>query len=144
MDIEKEHIRQAISEFNAFSAGEKTIDFKELYETALFFLVAYEELEKHLQENFTPRSMDTAPTDGTYIMLRTQDDDWVEGRWCAETDDFYKSNKRFAAVYDPENCKGTWVANYGDSDGDRRMYCGMTPNAWMPKLPKLRGEVDGH
>lgn len=96
---------------------------------------------KKLKEQFTLQPMDTAPTDGTDIWILTSDFGWVEGHWCAETEDFYKSQKGWAS-YDPENSMGTWVTNYGDSQRERRMYCGMTPTAWMPKLPTLRDFSD--
>lgn len=142
VDIEKEHIQQAIGEFNAFSAGEKPIEFQELYEKALLFLEAYEQLEKQTQEKFTPRSMDTAPTDGTVIWILTNDFGWVEGFWDSESEDYYKSNM-VSPGYDPENSKGTWVGTtVSHSGGDRRLYLSFHPKAWMPKLPTPKGEFD--
>ena len=80
-----------------------------------------------------PNRMDTAPRDGTPILVLTHDFGWVEAWWDKTVQNFYKSQKDFAS-YDPENAQGDWVSDWQIGDGkDRRLYCGATPQWWMPK-----------
>jgi hypothetical protein len=82
--------------------------------------------------------MESAPTDGTHIIILTSDFGAVECYWDEKTIDFYKS-KPTTAVYDPENMHGTWVTTNwvlsGSTDDDRRLICGMLPIGWIPKPP---------
>jgi hypothetical protein len=77
--------------------------------------------------------MDTAPRDGTHILVLTHDFGWVEAWWDESVTNFHKSQPGFAS-YDPENMQGDWVSEFQVGDGkDRRLYCGSTPCWWMPK-----------
>ena len=80
--------------------------------------------------------IETAPKDGSDILLWTSDQVVHQGFWDANTTNFYKSQEGWAS-YDPDNAKGEWISLSGPDD-DRRMYCGMTPTHWMslPSPPK--------
>jgi hypothetical protein len=79
--------------------------------------------------------IETAPKDGTHILIRTADFGAVEGWWDRSVTNFYASQKGWAS-YDPANMQGDWVSDFPIGDGcDRRLYCGATPSHWMP-LPE--------
>jgi hypothetical protein len=87
------------------------------------------------------RPIDTAPRDGTHILLRTADFGAVEGWWETSVTNFYKSQEGWAS-YDPENMQGDWVSDWqisagvpGNDPNDFRLFCGATPLEWAP-LPK--------
>lgn len=77
--------------------------------------------------------LDGAPKDGTRILLLTSDFGAVEGYWDASVTNFYKSQVGWDS-YDPENAQGDWVSEWRmhESPGDYRLYCGCTPQRWMP------------
>lgn len=92
--------------------------------------------------------IDTAPKDGTHVILLTADFGAVEGWWEVSVTNFYKSQVGWAS-FDPDNMQGDWVSEWmlGGDDDDKRLYCGATPEAWMslpgrwpidPKLEKVR------
>ena len=84
--------------------------------------------------------IETAPKDGTHVLLLTSNQIVVEGFWAEDAINFYKSQKGWAS-YDPENAKGEWIA-FGSREEDPRMYCGDTPQFWMP-LPPLPTPPEG-
>lgn len=139
MTPDNKQVSEAVSLLRAIHHGEP-FSIGPLQAAAESVRRAYEEL----YDRFKPRPMQTAPTDGTVIFIQTNDGCWLEGYWDAEQPDFYKSDPYFAGVYDSENCMGTWVAvYYSDESGDHRLYCGMTPAAWMPRLPTAYFDDDG-
>ena len=84
------------------------------------------------------RHIISAPRDGTPILLETSDFGWVQGYWDANVTNFYKSQEGWDS-YDPDNAQGDWVSDRtlptgkGESDnGERRLYCGLTPHYWLP------------
>lgn len=84
------------------------------------------------------RSMTTAPRDGTEILLLTADFGVVQGWWDEGETNFYKSQNGWAS-YDPENQLGEWVSEWiidPSHKDDHRLYCGCTPEYWMPVPPK--------
>ncbi|KZC97189.1 MULTISPECIES: hypothetical protein [Thalassospira] len=83
------------------------------------------------------REMDSAPTDGTTILLQTSDFGWVEGFWNVHVANFYKS-QACCACYDPDNAQGDWCAvmPLNREGGDQRLYCGFTPQRWLPCAEK--------
>lgn len=82
-----------------------------------------------------------APFDGNNVLLLTSDFGAVEGWWDDRVTNFYRSQAGWAS-YDPYRFVGDWVSwwNVAD-DGDRRLYCGMTPHFWMPK-PRMPRDFD--
>lgn len=82
------------------------------------------------------RPIETAPKDGTNILLLTSDFGAVEGWWDKNETNFYKSQKGWAS-YDPDNQQGDWVSNWRTpGDDDCRLFCGATPHWWQPLTPK--------
>ncbi|KZC99707.1 MULTISPECIES: hypothetical protein [unclassified Thalassospira] len=84
------------------------------------------------------RSMMDAPRDGSHILIETSDFGWIEGYWNADVTNFYKSQEGWSS-YDPENAQGDWcsvVPFAGQNPDDRRLYCGCTPQRWLPLPPK--------
>lgn len=81
------------------------------------------------------KAMDSAPRDGTRILIKTGDFGIVEGWWDVAATNFYASQEGWAS-YDPDNMQGDWVSDW-PMNGDRRLYCGATPHLWMliPTLP---------
>ena len=77
------------------------------------------------------RPIDTAPRDGTPVLLLTSDFGAVEGFWNGSVSNFYKSQVGWAS-YDPDNMQGDWVSEWRIDPGDARLYCGATPTHWMP------------
>ncbi|MEH3108911.1 MAG: hypothetical protein PGN22_02270 [Agrobacterium cavarae] len=76
------------------------------------------------------KSMEVAPTDRD-ILLKTSDFGVVQGRWDMQVTNFYKSQEGWAS-FDPDNAQGDWVSDfYVSTDGERRLFCGFTPHAWM-------------
>lgn len=138
MTPDNKQVSESVALLRAIHHGEP-FRIEQLQNAADAVRRAYEEL----YDRFKPRPMQTAPTDGTVILIQTSEGRWLEGYWDAEQQDFYKSDPYFAGVYDPENCIGTWVAvYYADESGDRRLYCGMSPAAWMPRLPTVHVDDD--
>lgn len=88
-----------------------------------------------LQQQWRP--MDTAPRDGTRILLLTGDFEAVTGWWDGEVENFYKSCKGSASYEpDPAHRKGDWVSDWViGSPPDHRLFCGATPVRWMPLMP---------
>jgi len=123
--------------FKCFSCA----DLKQTVENNKDRIRALEGLVICLAMRFNFQPMETAPKNEEITMI-TADDVVVDGYWCEKTEDRYKSDPFFQAVYDPENSKGTWMMTPGE--GDRRMYCGMTPQGWMPKLNKTYFKPDGY
>jgi hypothetical protein len=81
------------------------------------------------------KSMDTAPQDGTHLLLLTSDFGPVEGWWDANRINFYKSQKGWAS-HDPKHALGEWCSYLTANDpNDPRMFCGMTPHFWMELPP---------
>lgn len=81
--------------------------------------------------------MDTAPKDGSHILVCVADGYWVEAWWDKEQTNFYKSQEGWAS-YDPANMQGDWVSHFSDhGTKDARLYCGSTPEYWIPK-PETR------
>lgn len=87
--------------------------------------------------------IETAPKDGTRILLLTSDFGAVEGWWDSRVTNFYKSQKGWAS-YDPKNARGDWVSDWHiGAPEDRRMFCGATPHHWMPlPEPPAKSEAD--
>lgn len=84
------------------------------------------------------QTMDNAPKDGRWVLVLTADFGIVQARWDASAINFYKSQEGWGS-YDPDNAKGEWISDWQISgDGDRRLYCGATPQYWaeIGELPK--------
>ncbi|PZU10052.1 hypothetical protein [Sphingomonas sp.] len=80
---------------------------------------------------FVWQDLDTAPRDGTRILLLTSDFGAIEGCWDVRVPNFYKSQAGWGS-YDPDNAEGDWTSHFSDGDEYRRLYCGATPQAWAP------------
>src|SRR5690554_1963838 len=63
------------------------------------------------------QAIDTAPKDGTHLLLLTADGEHVEGWWDHLRINFYKS-QRGSASFDPANASGEWVTMHPDQTGD--------------------------
>ena len=88
--------------------------------------------------------IETAPKDGTPVLLLSTDSIIYEGWWDERVQNFYKSQEGWAS-YDPENAQGDWVALVRcqhEGRCDRRLYCGETPRRWMPKPREPEGYRD--
>lgn len=88
------------------------------------------------------KSMETAPKDGTHILLLTADFGVVQGYWDSSLTNFYKSQEGWAS-YDPQHMEGDWTSVWELGGDDKRLYCGATPQYWrpIPKLPKAFGRI---
>lgn len=76
--------------------------------------------------------IESAPKDGTHILLLSSDFGAVEGWWDEDETNFYKSQEGWAS-YDADDMKGDWISHWQIGCGtDRRLYCGCTPKRWMP------------
>jgi hypothetical protein len=78
------------------------------------------------------RDIETAPRDGTHILLLTSDCGAVEGFWNPDILNYYK-NSEYCIDYQP-GTKGEWCSNwrtFGDN-AESRLYCGATPTHWKP------------
>ncbi|MEQ8829529.1 MAG: hypothetical protein RLW87_06950 [Alphaproteobacteria bacterium] len=72
--------------------------------------------------------METAPKDGTRIIILTADFGAVDAYWSEDTPDFYSELKGETPVK-----MGEWVSEWTiDTPPDRRLSCGATPKMWMP------------
>ena len=81
------------------------------------------------------QKLETAPKDGTHVLLLTHDFGVVEGYWDTLAINFYKSQKGWAS-YDPDNMLGEWVSypwTVGNDPKEHRLFCGATACYWMPK-----------
>lgn len=88
------------------------------------------------------QDIETAPTDGTKILLLTSDFGAVEGWWDTKVENYYKSRKG-SASYDPDNAHGDWTSHWQvGANPDRRLHCGCTPHFWMP-LPQPPSDTTG-
>lgn len=77
--------------------------------------------------------IETAPQDGTRIIILTSQWGAVEGYWDATAPDFYKSRPDWPS-YDPNAPLGAWVSDWRTAgDDERRLYCGAMAKWWMPK-----------
>lgn len=79
------------------------------------------------------RRMESAPRDGTDILILTHDWGIVQGRWDGEVRDFYDE------LANREGPLGAWVSDWRTGgDPEPRLYCGATAEYWrpIPKLPK--------
>jgi hypothetical protein len=82
------------------------------------------------------RPIETAPRDGTSILLLTADFGFVEGWWDDGVTNFYKSQVGWASYEpDPAKQRGDWVSDFiiGDDPKEGRLFCGATPQYWMPR-----------
>lgn len=80
------------------------------------------------------RDIESAPRDGTRILLLTGDFGVVEGWWEMAVPNFYKTMEG-SASYDHASAQGDWVSEWtiGEADEHRRLFCGATPQYWMAK-----------
>lgn len=92
------------------------------------------------------QTMDNAPKDGRWVLVLTADFGIVQARWDSSAINFYSSQEGWAS-YDPDNAKGEWISDWQISgDGDKRLYCGATPEYWseigeLPKAEQLGPET---
>lgn len=91
------------------------------------------------------QNLKDAPYDGTVVIILTADFGAVEAYWDAESPDFYSEHKGEVPLK-----MGAWKHTnwylYGscERDGsfikDRRLFCGETPKAWIPKPKVIESE----
>lgn len=92
------------------------------------------------------QDMDSAPRDRDILVL-TSDFGVVQARWDTSAVNFYKSQEGWDS-YDPENAQGDWCSDWQiGNDGDRRLYCGATPQMWadigdLPSMPEGDADAD--
>jgi hypothetical protein len=84
------------------------------------------------------RKMETAPLDGTDVLVLTGDFGAVQAWYRADVPNFYRSNPKFHS-YDPANMMGDWCSMFVSDDPPYgRLICGFLPRAWcpLPAIPK--------